>query len=328
MPRLRTAFSLLCVFPIFLAAGSAARAADAPQPIDVFVKDAAGTAIAAAQVTVTVEKGAAWTGTGSTDASGRLPLVLPDLERVYHLRVTRDGYADVEHSVDLHGHKTRLGQPLTLAVTMEPMGAPDWFNRGVAALRANDLDGAAQAFRKAVETDPQFERGWSVGAMVAAEQKRWPDALDGAEHALAIQADDAQALRTRYDAMTALGRDTDAAAALDALVAHTSGNDTARLAFNAGAVAANQGHLDEARKRFGQALALTPTLWQAHAALAELSVRDKKYEDAVAELDKALAAQPKNVGLLQRKVEVLEALGDAARVASAQKALADAKGSG
>ena len=324
---LRNRFVLsTCIGFLLVASPYPARArAAVEQPVVVHVVDSGGSALAGATVSLTAAAGGAFGVDGTTDAEGRFATTLPDGKAVYRVRVQKEGLAPIDHSVDLatqHGGRNRS---LTIEVSMQPLSAADWFNRGVAAIRQGTLDEAAADFGRAVALDPTLERGWSVSAMVAAEQKRWDAALADADHAVALSPDDAQALRARYDALVALGRGADADAALDRLVVASHDPDVARIAFNAGAAAANRGDADTARRRFGQAIAVEPGLWQAHSALAELAARDKRYDDAVAELDRALETSPGNVALLGRKVEILRATGDAARLAAAEQELAKAK---
>jgi len=326
VPRSRTPSVLsLLAFASVVWPLAAVPAHAAEQAVEVLVQGADKKPLEGAQIRLAAQNDPPFSATGATDASGKFAATLPDAKRTYQLQVELEGYVPFDQSVDLSKQHTSRHRAMTLEVTLPQMSAGDWFNRGVAALKRNDIDAAAAAFQRAVEIDPTNGRGWSVRALVAAEQKQWEVALDAAEHALALAPQDAQALRTRYDALVQLKRPDPASQALDQLVTQVHDGEVARLAFNAGAEAANHGDVAAARRRFAQALELAPELWQIHSALAELDIHDKDFEAALGELAKALAASPGNVRLLKRKVDVLEAIGDADRLAAAQRELAAAE---
>src|SRR5690606_12921975 len=106
------------------------------------------------------------------------------------------------------------------------------------------------------------------------------DALTAADRALALAPADAEALRSRYDALLPLERANEAEATLDQLAAAAPNVDTARLLFNAGATASNVKDISRARQRLEQALALDPKLHQAHSALAELHIGEQEFDAA------------------------------------------------
>ena len=129
-----------------------------------------------------------------------------------------------------------------------------------------------------------------------------------------------QALRSRYDALTGLGDKPGADAVLTELAAKDRTPDVARLLYNAGALAGNAKEIEVARARFEEALAIDPTLHQAHSALAELAIKEKKYPEAIAEIDLAIAVAPRNFKAYERKIEVQKAMGDKAGAEATEKA--------
>jgi len=297
-----------------------------PMAIAVHVQSAAGGDVEGAAVAVSATSGDAFTASGVTDAAGLYQVEVPDGRAEYRIEVSHDGFKKSDGTVDLKGQKAPRGKPLGLTVELQPFDAADHFNAGVALLRGKEMPAAEAEFRKAVELDPTLGAGWRVLGMIAAEGRRYEDALAAAERAIGLDEADTQSMRTRYEALSGLDRKDDAAAALDDLYAKDRTEDTARLLFNAGAEAANAGEGDAARLRLGQALELEPGLWQAHTALAELAVREQKLDEAVAEIDKALAISPRNFKAWERKVEILRAMGDEDGAKAEEARLAEARG--
>jgi tetratricopeptide (TPR) repeat protein len=178
---------------------------------------------------------------------------------------------------------------------------------------------------KATTLRPDLVEAWRALAFVYLETARPAEALAATEKTLALVPTDPEALRNRYDSLTALGRKEEASAALDALVANVKTPDTARLLFNRGVDAMKIPDAATARTSFQQALAVDPNLHQAHSALAEMAIGDKDYAVALAELEKVLALAPRNFKAWERKIEVLKALGKTKEAADEEKKLAAAK---
>ncbi len=324
----RSALALACSLLVVAAFPLAAKE---KFPIQVTVKDEAGAAVAKAKIELAATSGEPFAVAGESDGKGVWACDLPDFSRVYDLKVAREGFAPFEQPLDFVAQKIEAGMTAQLVVTLvTPKGpsAEQLYNEGVVAIQNRDLVTAEAKIRQALELKPELAQGWMALAMVLAEGKRWPEALDACDKALGATPDNPALLRIRFEALDKLGRADEAAAALDVLVAKAPSAETAVIAFNQGAQATNHGDLAAARRRFDQALALNPSLYQAHSALAELHVRDKDYAAALAELEKAQALAPRNTRILERKIEVLRALGKKEEAAAAEKQLADLKASG
>jgi tetratricopeptide (TPR) repeat protein len=303
--------------------------AAAPITVALRVQGAAAAPVAGAAVEIAAAPGEeAFTLSGTTDSAGLYLADLPDNRRPYVLKVTAAGHQPFEAPLELKGKRGNRNKPYEVPVPIVAFTAADHFNAGVAELREKKLDAAATSFRRAVELEPSLSRGWSVLAMIELENGKPAEALEHAERAVALDVADMNALRTRYEALAALGRAADADAALTALYEKDKTPDTARLLFNAGAEAANGGKSEAARLRLGQALELDPKLWQAHTALAELAIREERLPDAVAALDRAIEISPRNFKAWERKVEVLRAMGKAEEADAAAARLAELKGAG
>jgi Tfp pilus assembly protein PilF len=318
-PRLALFAAALC---------AAAPLAAASQRIEVRVLAPPAKPLAGVTVTVSAVDGEAFTATQASNDSGLALFELPSAKRAYRLEATHADFAPFTETFDLGARRAPRGDTLRLEVELLPVTAVDVYNRGVRALQAGDRAAAELEFRLAVEMDPSFLRGWNVLAVAALDGRRWDDALAAALRALALAPDDAQALRSRYEALAGLQRIDEADAALTALVAADASPELSRLLFNAGANAANAGEPERARLRLEQALARDPELWQAHSALAELAVRAQNLEQALLELDRALAVAPRQTRTWERKIDVLRAMGRADDAAAAEQQLAALRAEG
>lgn len=296
--------------------------------VEIHVIDQQAKALPGVAVTLAAEPQGDYRDTGTTDGSGVVTFTVPDGKKSYRIEAAAPELAPFAEVVDLGKRKLPRDESVRLEITLTPPTAADHFNRGVEALRNGDTAAGEAAMRSAVEVDPNLARAWEVLALISLQSKRYGEALDAADRALALTPAETGALRSRYEALAGLKRDAEADAALDELLKTDHSPELARLLFNAGAVAGNAGDLELARRRLGQALEREPGLWQVHTALAELDVREQHLDQAVAELDKALALAPQQRRVWQRKIELLKALGREDEAASAEKSLAELGGAG
>jgi len=327
--RSRTAFRL----STYVAAALTAVALVAPPPLAakeqfplaLTVKSEAGSAIRDAAVEISVESGEPFRVEGSTDKRGRFLAKLPDFSRVYRFKVTKETFSIFEQSVDFSTQNLVAGSTaeLTIELTEDRGPTPEaLYNEGVKAIQADDLATAEAKMKAALAINPELAPAWSVLAMLAADAKRWSDALEAADKTLALAPADIAALRARPEALAGLGRKEEADAALDRLAEVDRSPEGARILFNAGADAWQTKNAELAARRFEQALAANPGLYQAHTALAEVKIGGEDLAGALAELDKALALAPKEARIWRRKIEVLKVLGRGDEAAAAEASLA------
>ncbi len=332
----------LVALALALGAATAALAQDR-YPLELTVKGPDGKPVEGAQVTVEAKSGEAFQTEGATNKRGRFDAPLPDFDRVYKVTVSKQGFATLHSDLDLPSQHLRVGQTADVGVALQTQTPEqafiEAFNAGVGKLRDHDAEAALPLFEEAARIKPTAVEPWRVISQVYLEEKKYDEALAAADQALQRQADDAEALRDRYDALTALGRADEAEATLDSLATSDHSEDTARLLFNSGASNWNAKDAAGARKRFGQALAIDPKLYQAHSALAEIHISESQQADddaakkaslksAVDELDRAIEIAPRNFKAWERKIEVLQAMGDTDAANAVQKQLDDLKGGG
>jgi Tfp pilus assembly protein PilF len=103
--------------------------------------------------------------------------------------------------------------------------------------------------------------------------------------------------------------------------ASTSTSNEAILAFNAGASSFRARDYATAAARFEEALQHDPQLRQAWAALSQAQVEQKRYSEAAAAADKAMALGATDEPVLRARWEAYRHLGDKAKEASAREDL-------
>lgn len=321
---------LLASFVIFAATVQAKEKKPETRPFELVVVDLTGAPVAGALLTMKTAAGAAveLSTAGLTDALGKVTGTLPDAAAAYNVTAAKERFRSQEQLIDLAGQKLKKGQIAVIRLTLEPLNAHDDYATAIKAIQAKDYTAAEASLKSAVTLDPQLTKGYEVLAMVQLEQKQWAAGLASADQALALEPDNLSALRSRYDALLGLGNSPEADAALADLAAKDRTPDTAKLLYNAGAQAVNAKAPDRARALFVEALAVDPKLYQAHAALAEIAIADKRYGDAVAALDQVLLLAPRNFKAFERKIEVLKADGKTAEADAAAKELAALKAGG
>ena len=313
---------------VLFAALAPATFAKAKNKFELTVKGADGKPVAAAAVTLSAASGEAFSAAGATDDKGRFKAEVPDFDRVYVLEVKKEGFVVRKDNLDFPAQGLKAGATAEVEVPLVVRGPIEVYNEGVQALQAKDLAAAAVRFEEALAMKPDFKEAARVLSMVYIDLKKPDLALGLADRALALDPVDPVALRDRFEALTALGKTEEAEAALYTLAEHDKSPEVAKLLYNAGADAWNSKNAESARKHFDAALAVDAKLHQAWVALSEIHIAEKKYDEAVADLDRALALTPRNFKAHERKIEVLKAAGKTAEAAEAEKALAALKAGG
>jgi tetratricopeptide (TPR) repeat protein len=322
--------STLLAAALLLQSTAFAFAADRPKaPFEVVVATPEGAPVEGADVAVTsAVTEPPYAFAGKTDATGKVTGELADFKSAYTIKVSKDGFQNFTQEIDLVDSKLKKKETATFKVSLPPITAVEYFNEGAKALREKDLPTATARFNRAIAADPKLAKAYSVLALIELEQKMWDKALAHADQALALDPTDMGSLRSRYDALVGAGDKEKAEAVLTELATKDRTPDTARLLYNAGAQAGNAQEVATARTRFAEALAIDPTLHQAHSALAELAIKEKNYPEAITELDLAIAAAPRNFKAYERKIEVQKAMGDKAGADATEKKLASLKAGG
>ena len=324
--------TLLVAGVLALAAASAATAADETKfPLELTIRDEAGNPVVGAAVTIAAASGEPFNASGTTTAEGRYDLGLPDFSRSYQIKVVKEAFLEYDKVIDLAAQNFKPGTVAQVGLTLQALSAERFYNDAAKLINAGShktaQDGptVVEMLTQATTLKPDLIEAWRALSFVYLDTNRPEEALAAADRTLALAPTDAEGLRSRYDALIALGRKEEAATALDALVEQVKTPDTARLLFNRGVDAMKVPDTTLAKASFQRALTVDPKLHQAHSALAEVAIGEKNYTGALVELDQVLAIAPRNFKAWERKVEVLKAAGKTKEAAEAEKALAAAK---
>ena len=169
-----------------------------------------------------------------------------------------------------------------------------FYRDAVAAFKTGDAASAEVLFQTALRLAPEMIEAKSSLAKAYAHSGKYESALAISAEVLEARPGDVEMLRIRQQAWSALGRTEEARAALDELVRHDPGPRTATLLYNQGVKAFNAGDDAGAETIFNKALELHPHSLEARLGLAEVYLRQERYEDCLAETEKIESRNPGN----------------------------------
>lgn len=233
-----------------------------------------------------------------------------------------------------------------------------YFRAGVTSLRANDPQIAEQAYRKALELNPDnakahldlayillrrgtieeglvhvneslrldpnnVEARFNLG-MAMALQKRPQEAAAHFEKVLQLKPDHAEAHFNLAVVLANLGK-PDEAVVHYMRAAELNPND-ARVPYNLGIMAAQQGKLDEVVTHLSRAIQIKPDYTDAYVNLGVIFARQKKFDQAVNTLTRATQIDPTNIPALLNLALTYDKAGQRDKVVPVlQKALIQAR---
>ncbi len=273
-----------------------------------------------------------------TDKKGRATFTFVDATKVYTLHIDHEGYAPAEFTVkaELRGvrrqtvHLPEADKAQPRAQT-KPQAQPKaakltadraTFNEGVEALQRDDLAGAEEKFRAALEINDKLAPAYSGLAGLYLSQGKSEAALEAAQQLLTLAPDDLRGLRLLYEAHKNLGYTQEAKAARDRLSELGDSDNAATMIYNEGVAALKVGDRAAARARFEEALAMSPTLVAAQIGLATVDMGEKKYTEAAAHAEQALATEPDHLQALRLRFDAYRLLKDPAKTEEALANLA------
>lgn len=180
------------------------------------------------------------------------------------------------------------------ALEMEPDSAMAHSTLGLASAAAEDWDAAEASFRRAVELDPNTARAHAGLADIYFAREDFQAAVDAATAALSLNDQLTAAYGIRGLANNALGNQQEAYGDLAMAITVNADDPAANLAF---------AQVYEAQDNRGQAttyyrkvttLPNSPPASRitAHVALGRFAIQDLKYDEAVTEMEAAVAADP------------------------------------
>ena len=165
------------------------------------------------------------------------------------------------------------------------------FNDAISALRQGNNTYAAARLQEALEMDPDLVPALAVLGTIYISEKRYQDALDAADKAVAMKADDSRALRVRWEALRGLGETDKANEALQALAA-VDPDVLANELYNEGASLFEDGQTEQAQARFEEVLAINADHALAHYRLGICHVGSGNTAKAREHLEKFLELAP------------------------------------
>lgn len=273
-----------------------------------------------------------------TNRKGRFVVAVVDATKSYRIRFEKEGYATLVEPIappvgDIL-RRTWVLEPGAPAPSPPPAASPEEeggvrapkeaveaYNAGAELLRAEDLAAAAAKFEEALAIAPDLHQARTILARIYLRQGRNEEAVAAAEALLADDPGDTDALGTKYDALVALGRTDEAAEVIDELAAVAPGRDTAARVYNLGVAALRAGELGTAAERFEKALELEPGLMPALSALAGVHVQRGEWEAALEMADRMLEREPDNPRALLVRYDAFTRLGDEAKAQAAFETL-------
>jgi len=193
-------------------------------------------------------------------------------------------------------------------VTGSSSAAVEAFNEGLTAQREGDLDVARVKFEEAVAEDSDLEPAHVALAQVLTDQGEHEAAVEASDRALALVAG-ADALVVKHQALRALGRNAEADAVAELMVAAEGDALSARRLYNEGGTAFQAGDQAAALDKFRQAAQLDPSLTDAHHAIASIELAQGNHEASAASAEKALTLGSEDVRTLRVLYDAYDALG-------------------
>jgi len=196
------------------------------------------------------------------------------------------------------------------------------FNAGVVAFKARDYAAAGARFQEALSFDPGLRQAWVVLSQVHLEQKRYREAAEAAEKAVALGATDESVLRTRWEAYRNLGDKAKAAQAQQDLERSGRLTEEAKRIHNEGVALSKAGDDAGAFAKFQEALAIDPGFRPALLGLATAGLEIDKAAEAAAAAETLLKADPRSEPALRIRYNAALKLGDEAMAADSLVGLA------
>ena len=208
-----------------------------------------------------------------------------DPSNVVGLRIRYDAYSEVEDE--------RAPEALDALVAADKSSgtARRVFNVGVAAVRANDLQGAIDRFEQAVEVDPTLRQAHEILGQLYNNNQQYTEAIATAEQVLALDPASTKAHSILYEAYKATG-DTAKAQASWAVLKEADPQDLARALADDGQSLFQAGNIAAATEKLEQAVEAYPEHPTAHYTLGLCYLNGGRQALAKQHLEKFVALNP------------------------------------
>lgn len=193
----------------------------------------------------------------------------------------------------------------------QPNAAPVMRALARAHLHNNETAVAEETLRAAAQANPSDRQVRHELAQLLTQGGRAGQARPVLEQLASERPDDVQALESLFRVQAALNDASGAKATADSIVRMRP--DLPLGPYLQGAVDESEKNLDAARAAYERALAIEPAAGEPLTALVRIDLARKQPAQALARLDKAIAAQPDNVIARNLKGELLISRGETAR---------------
>jgi Tfp pilus assembly protein PilF len=196
------------------------------------------------------------------------------------------------------------------------------FNRGVIAFKAKDYPTARAKLEEALEYDPYLRQAWAALSQVYVGQKRYREAAEAADKAIALGSTDESVLRSRWEAYRGLGDEAKAAKAREDLERFGRLSEEAKRIHNEGVALSKAGDDAGAFAKFKDALALDPSFQPALLGLATTGLKIDRAAEAAAAAETILKADPQNQQAIRIRYNASLKLADTEMIVDALVGLA------
>lgn len=278
------------------------------------------------KVTVTSEQLSSFRKTLVTDDDGQFSLRFLKAQTQYQFEILfeKPGYQSFTQQITpsamrqmreqfmMEGSESQVVETLGdlgSVVTGSSSVAIEAFNAGLTAQKAGDLDVARAKYEDAVAADATLAPAQLALAQVLLDQREYVAAVEAADRALELATSRADALRVKYQALRALGKDKEAEAVGTELEQAEDAVSTARRLYNEGGEAFQANDHEMALAKFQRAAELDPSLEEAHHAVATLQLAKGNHEAAAKAAEMALSLGSEDVRTLRVLYDAYEALG-------------------
>ena len=295
------------------------------------IVDPEGRPIAGVTVTTTCPEILDLRLVATTDSKGLFTVNFTRINLPYVYTFEKTGYVTlrVEQKWTLEGTErhefTMVPAPATKAAGPPPSTsnkAIAAFNAGAVALKGKDYAAATAKFEEALSYDPSLRQAWAASSQVHLEQKRYREAAEAAEKAMALGATDESVLRTRWEAYRNLGDKAKAAQAQQDLEKSGRLAEEAKRIHNEGVALSKAGDDAGAFAKFQEALAIDPGFPPALLGLATAGLKIGKAAEAAAAAETLLKADPRNEPAIRVRYNAALKLGDKAMIVDSLMGLA------
>jgi Tfp pilus assembly protein PilF len=296
------------------------------------VVDSEGRPIPGVTVTTTSAEIASFRPVATTDAKGLFTVDFPRINVVYLYQFEKAGYVPlrVEQKWTIEGterHEFRMTPGPATSSAAPPAStsskAITAFNEGVLAVKAKDPAKARSKFEEALSYDPQLRQAWAALSEIHLDQKRYKEAADAADKAVALGAREESVLRTRWEAYRSLGDKAKAAEAQQDLEKSGRLSEEAKRIHNEAVALSKAGDDAGAFEKFKEAVAMSPGFQPAQLGLATAALNIGKAAEAAAAAETVLKSDPQNEQAKRIRYNAALKMGDTAKAVESIEGLAD-----